>query len=31
MLTIAIANSKPGTSKTTSAVWLAAAFHGAAR
>jgi hypothetical protein len=25
------ANSKPGTSKTTSAVWLAAAFHGAAR
>jgi chromosome partitioning protein len=27
MLTIAIANSKPGTGKTTTAVWLAAAFH----
>jgi chromosome partitioning protein len=27
VLTIAIANSKPGTGKTTSAVWLAAAFH----
>lgn len=26
-VTIAIANTKPGTSKTTSAVWLAAAFH----
>lgn len=30
-LTIAIANSKPGTGKTTTAVWLAAAFHDAGR
>jgi chromosome partitioning protein len=27
MLTIALANLKPGTGKTTSAVWLAQAFH----
>jgi chromosome partitioning protein len=27
MLSIALANSKPGTGKTTSAVWLAHAFH----